>query len=42
MANLSLRHVSKWFGRQTVIDDVSPSTFGDCEFAVAGRPIRMR
>lgn len=33
MVDLSLRHVSKQFGRQTVIDDVS-LTIGDREFAV--------
>ncbi len=37
MANLSLRHVSKSFGRQIVIDDVSLD-IGDCEFAVVVGP----
>src|SRR6516225_1946632 len=37
MADLSLRHVSKRFGRQTVIDDVSLS-IGDREFAVLVGP----
>ena len=37
MADLSLRHVSKRFGRQTVIDDVS-LTIGDREFAVLVGP----
>jgi multiple sugar transport system ATP-binding protein len=37
MAELALRHVSKRFGRQTVIDDVS-LTIGDREFAVLVGP----
>ena len=37
MADLSLRHVSKRFGRQTIIDDVS-LMIGDREFAVLVGP----